>query len=267
MSDITVMVSTHKQYRMPEDPIYLPVFGGAALAEETPGDYRRDDEGENISAKNPYFCELTVLYWGWKNLDCGYLGLVQYRRHFAERTHRQEPFDMILPGTQIRRILEKHRIIVPNKRRYFIETIYSHYKHTHYANQLDQTREIISYIFPGYLRSFDRIMKRRSAYMFNMMIMEKPLVDAYCEWLFTILFQLEKYIDIRGLSAYQGRFYGRVSEILFNVWLDHQIRQGALKRRDIAAVPVLHMEKINWPAKIAAFLNAKFFGKKYEGSF
>lgn len=267
MKDITVMVSTHKEYRMPDDPIYLPVYGGAVSAGRVPEAYRRDDEGKNISAKNPHFCELTVLYWGWKNLDSDYLGLVQYRRHFAEYGQRQDPFEMILPGERIRSILQTRRLIVPKKRRYFIETIYSHYKHTHYANQLDQTREIISYIYPGYLRSFDRIMKRRSAYMFNMMIMPKNLVNDYCEWLFTILFQLEKYIDVHGLSAYQGRFYGRVSEILFNVWLDHQIRQGSLKRRDIAEVPVLHVEKIDWPVKISAFLKAKFLGKKYEGSF
>ena len=44
--------------------------------------FQKDNTGENISAKNPMYCELTGLYWAWKNLDADYLGLVHYRRHF-----------------------------------------------------------------------------------------------------------------------------------------------------------------------------------------
>ena len=31
--------------------------------------------GDHISSKNPNYCELTGLYWAWKNLDCEYIGL------------------------------------------------------------------------------------------------------------------------------------------------------------------------------------------------
>lgn len=69
------------------------------------------------------------------------------------------------------------------------------------------------------------------------------------------------------LSAFQNRFYGRVSEIIFNVWLDYQLESGNLKKEDIKEIKCIHIEKINWTKKIFAFLKAKFFSKKYNGSF
>ena len=70
--------------------------------------------------------------------------------------------------------------------------------------------------------------------MFNMMIMDKKCFEHYCKWLFDILFELEKRINPQELSSFQGRFYGRVSEIIFNVWLDGQIKNGkiAANRKD-----------------------------------
>lgn len=85
--------------------------------------------------------------------------------------------------------------------------------------------------------------------------------------LFDILFELEKRIDPQELSAFQGRFYGRVSEIIFNVWLDAEIKLGKIKKNEIKELPYQHMEKINWWKKSTAFLKAKFVGKRYEGSF
>ena len=73
--------------------------------------------------------------------------------------------------------------------------------------------------YPEYLKSYDKVLKRTYGYMFNMMIMEKKLLDDYCTWLFDILFELRKRVDMPELDSFQGRFFGRVSEIIFNVWL------------------------------------------------
>ena len=78
---VKVIVATHKPYEMPSDKLYLPVHVGAA-GKESIG-YQRDDEGDNISNLNPYFCELTGFYWAWKNLKEDYIGLVHYRRLFT----------------------------------------------------------------------------------------------------------------------------------------------------------------------------------------
>ena len=63
---VKVIVAAHKPYTMPSDKMYLPLHVGSA-GKESIG-YQRDDDGENISSLNPYFCELTGLYWAWKNL-------------------------------------------------------------------------------------------------------------------------------------------------------------------------------------------------------
>ena len=99
--------------------------------------------------------------------------------------------------------------------------------------------------------------------MFNMFLMKKSDVDDYCQWLFDILGELEQRVDASELSAFQGRLYGRVSEILFNVWLQSKVQQGS----SVKAIGCMHMEPINWWKKGTAFLKAKFTGRKYGGSF
>ena len=106
--------------------------------------------------------------------------------------------------------------------------------------------------------------------MFNMMIMEKELFNKYCTWLFDILFELRLRIGAEAeanLDQFQGRFYGRISEIIFNVWIAEQLRTGKISRNQIKEIPVIHMEKINWLKKGSAFLKAKISGRKYSGSF
>ena len=70
-----------------------------------------------------------------------------------------------------------------------------------------------------------------------------------------------------NLDKFQGRFYGRISEIIFNVWLLEQQKSGMIKTSEILEIPFIHMEDINWWKKGGAFLKAKFRGKKYTGSF
>ena len=274
MNNIKIIIATHKFYKMPKDNIYLPVHVGAEGKTDEKGNpldlgYVKDNTGENISQKNPSFCELTGFYWAWKNLDADFLGLAHYRRHFSFKKKSKNPFDNILTSREAKYLTSKYSVIVPKKRKYYIETLYSHYAHTHYAEHLDETRKIIKKLYPDYLHSYDVVVNRTYGYMFNMMIMKKELFSDYCEWLFTILFELEKRMKHKKeeLSAFQGRFYGRVSEIIFNVWLEYNIENGKISPSEIKEVPYIYTEKINWKNKIFSFIKAKFGHKKYEGSF
>ena len=95
---IVMIVAAHKAYRMPEDPMYLPLHVGKAGKSLELG-FQGDDTGDNISEKNPEYCELTGLYWAWKNLDADYIGLSHYRRYFRGK-RGGDKWDCILTTAQ-----------------------------------------------------------------------------------------------------------------------------------------------------------------------
>lgn len=258
MKDIKIVIATHKKYAMPKDQIYLPLQVGAASNTEI--GYLKDNTGENISLKNPYYCELTALYWAWKNIDAKYIGLVHYRRHFSYKKKGKNKFSNILNSQEASGLLENTDIILPKKRHYYIETLYNHYKHTLYIEPLDETKKVISELYPEYIPFFNKLYTRRSAHMFNMFIMKKEILDNYCTWLFTILEELESRIDTTNYDQFHARFYGRISELLLDVYLD----KNNLKYQEIN---VMHMEKINWLKKGSSFIKAKLTNKKYDKSF
>ena len=262
MKDIKIIVATHKNYQMPESDMYMPVHVGSEEKQDL--GYTKDNTGENISTKNPYFCELTGLYWAWKNLNNEYIGLAHYRRHFSNTNKRlktqEDKFNNLLTKDTVNKLLNDTDIILPKKRKYYIENLYDHYKHTMYIEPLDITRDIIKEKYPNYLEEFDNLHKRTSAHMFNMFIMKKEILDGYCNWLFDILFELESRVDNSKYDSFHARFYGRVSELLLDVYL---------KTNDLLykEVKVIDMDKIDWFKKGTSFLKAKFKGEKYEKSF
>ena len=272
MSDknVQLLVACHKPCETPSDSIYLPMHVGSKGKEAIPG-FTRDDSGDNISEKNPVYCELTGLYWAWKHLDCDYLGLVHYRRYFTEKPRVEQkkidPLECVLTEKEITELLSRYRILLPKKRQYYVESIYSHYAHTFDGSQLDKTRKILEDHKPEYVNAFDCIMKQTGAYIFNMYVMPKTLSDQYCTWLFAVLEELEKQVDTSSMTDFEKRYVGRVSERLLNVWLLHQIETGAIKRNEIGEVPYLYLGEVDWKRKVSGFIQAKLFGKKYDKSF
>lgn len=253
-----LIVATHKKYEMPKYSCYLPLHVGKKGKDEL--GYMGDNVGDNISEKNPYYCELTGIYWAWKNLKADYIGLVHYRRYFGKRKKYNKPFENILSEIEIDELLKKADVILPKKRKYYIETLYSHYKNTMYVEPLEETEKIILEKYPEYFPYFKKLYKRTSGHMFNMFIMKKEYVDKYCEWLFSILEELEKRIDHNKYNSFHARFYGRISELLLDVWIE----KNKIKYVEVS---VINMEKINWLYKGSMFLMAKFIGKKYLKSF
>lgn len=258
--NIKIIVATHKPYWMPADPMYLPVHVGAA-GKESIG-YQRDDEGENISEKNAHYCELTGLYWAWKNLNADYIGLAHYRRHFSNGSHTGDKKTRVIKEntlTEIIEITEKKgiQILLPKPRNYLIETNYSQYAHAHHAIDLDRTKEIIAEKYPEYLNAWDNSMKRTTGHRFNMFIMKREKFNEYCSWLFDVLFELEKRLDISSYSINDSRVFGFVSERLMDIWIE----TNGYKYKEL---PYVFMEDQNWIKKGGNFIRRKMRKTKDE---
>ena len=261
---LTVAVATHKPYRMPSDPAYLPLHVGAALHPEVCRDMQGDDAGDSISGRNPNYCELTGLYWLWKNVDAEHKGIVHYRRLLgspdAARRRAPDPFDRVVTGKELLPVLGRAGIVVARRRSYYIESVYDHYAHTFDARQFDECRGVLAELCPGYVPAWDRLMRSRGAHIFNMFVMRSDLLDEYCSWLFPVLSELERRVGFDGMDAFASRWPGRVSERLLDPWL-------WTNGYGCEELPVVSPEPVDWGAKIRGFLAAKFLGRKYERSF
>lgn len=189
--------------------------------------YLRDDTGDNISFKNPNFCELTGLYWIWKNgkeREDDITGLLHYRRFFttSKDDFKYKYFNMMprsLEYTKIQEALNSNDVIIPQKI-FIIGSIRSFYGKFHNISDLDKVRESVRNTHPDYLGSFDKIMKAHRFIYGNMIICKKRILDNYSEWLFDVLFDLENTLQL-SKDDYQSRIYGFLAERLLQVWLDH----------------------------------------------
>lgn len=251
---IRLMVVGHKDYWMPDDPIYLPVQVNSIGKPSFHPQWQRDDQGQNISSKNLHYCELTALYWAWKNLQADYIGLVHYRRHFA-RKRMGNKYQRIATQPDIERKLQCADVILPTQRHYWIENNYTQYIHAHHENDLIHARQIIAERYPTYLPAWERVMHKTSGHRFNLFAMKTSLLHAYCEWLFDILFELEKRLDISHYNALDTRVFGLVAERLIDVWIEtNQI--------PYVEMPVVYLEEQRWGRKIRLFLERKWRGRK-----
>ena len=254
LTDVRVLVASHKAYWMPPDPLYVPICVGSKKNGPLPG-FVSDAEGDSIASKNPRYCELTALWWGWRNIECDALGLAHYRRHFVGAGERG-----VLTGQEACELLQRVPVVVPKKRRYYIESIASHYAHTHDGAHLEALRDAVSRVSPARMDAFDTCMRSTSAHMFNMLIMRREELDPYCVWLFDVLEDVEKRIDFKGMSAFQERCVGRLGELLLDVWLCSE----CLPYEEVA---VRELEGRSLVKRGTSFLAAKFLGKSYDQSF
>ena len=232
MDKINIYIVSHKKTEFPKNKIYKTIQVGK---KDNFGDVR-DNTGDNISEKNSNYCELTAAYWIWKNDKSEITGLTHYRRYFFKNKNTNSIND-ILDKEDIENILEKYDVILPEKERIIKYSVKDAYKKFHHIEDFNKCRDIIEEKYPEYLESFDKIANGRKLYLYNMFISNKKIFDEYYKWLFDILFELEKRVDISNYTDYDKRIYGFLSERLLSVWLQ---RNNHLK---IKEMPVYNTEE------------------------
>jgi hypothetical protein len=228
MSQVKILVCTHKEGFVKSDDIFMPIQGGKAISKVNLG-IQGDDTGDNISEQNPYYCELTVLYWAWKNLkNIDYIGLCHYRRYFlfsplpfqvikicpSEACFSQEMTDFNLA-----KHLGTYDLIL-SKPLAFHYPIMVYYCLLHYIEDYNVVKETIKTSFSDYYDAFCYVMENNNKlFSFNIFITKWEIFDDYCRWLFAILEKIEPLIDFRNRNVSQARALAYIGELLLSVYV------------------------------------------------
>lgn len=233
MSSTKILVCCHKNDIMEMAEPYLPIQVGKELS-TVKMDIQGDDEGDNISKKNQSFCELTGLYWAWKNLKgVEVIGICHYRRYFD--FHAQVPFwapykvistedfDKYDKSVPLKIIEEIHNgAVVASRKTICDQSLAGDYCMCHLSDDLRTLQTVFKDTQTNSFQSaFFKVMfqnNKKSTY--NMFIMSWNDFNDYCSWLFDILFEVENRIDISHYNSVQKRIYGYMGERLLNVWLE-----------------------------------------------
>ena len=249
--DFCIYVVTHKDVKLDALPKgYKIIHAGHAIAKEEFG-YIGDDTGDNISEFNLYLNEVTALYWIWKNTSHTIIGLNHYRRFFTEvrdtnrrlfteANYTNFALEKILSQEEIEEILRDCDIIVAQNiiskiAVSFWQKLYSGMDLEQFVNNI--FRKHIAQKQPDYLDSFDMISNAYTMFQYEIFITRRNIFDAYCEWLFSFLFDVMEEVfaktNIKQINnPRKYRIVGVVSEQLMTVWL----RKNRLK---IKKLPVL----------------------------
>jgi hypothetical protein len=235
MSNVKIYVATHKRddnlLKIPYS-YYIPIHCGKEIyKEENTGEFLPklgDNTGDNISVKNPNYCELTAMYWIWKNDDSqpnDIVGLNHYRRYFSEEFKEDSE---ILTRETIQKWLEDYDFLVngcSTAEDYTIsdeESVYRAYENCHVINDLDIALEAIELYYPLLYDIINHEIKHSGAMcLCNMLITRKKYFDEYCEFLFTVMAYVESKINLNDEAheGYNARVFGFLGERLFRPWL------------------------------------------------
>lgn len=237
-----IFVISHKNFTMPvESPLYCGLMVGGNCGEEHW--YLRDNTGDQISDKNRIYNELTGVYWIWQNVQENIVGICHYRRLFVTPAgkvfnllfHKQNNF---LKEHCIVKILSKYDMVVHNKT-YFTKSNREQFCESLPSAYLAAAETVIASVCPEYLESYRIVMDRKYAHLLNMCIAKKEVFDEYCQWLFSILFQTEEYLQKNTPELKLDRSLGMIGERLLDVWiLQNQIR--------IKECFTVNTERIDW---------------------
>ncbi len=210
---VKLYVMTHKPFTPPKDPMYVPLHVGRANAADL--GFMGDDSGDSISAYNPYFCELTGMYWVWKNdFASDYIGICHYRRYLLNAQGR------IFTKEQILNLLSEYDILTTK-----LLTLTCPYQEgfsqNHHAKDLIVTGDVLAEKYPAYAPAFQKALRRPHTYFGNLFITSREQYDRYCAFLFDVLFEVQKRTDFTGYNDYEKRLFGFLSEFLQTVFLQH----------------------------------------------
>lgn len=232
---VSIYSAYHKLSPRVSSKSIKPIHVGADLASAPLPDMLADNTGNHISGKNGSYCELTALYWAWKNdRDSDFVGLMHYRRLLDVAgdcdSTRAETFvgaldiDDWTARTEawIETELGNWDIALPCLHKMPV-SIEKNFLDAHHAEDFDKMRAVIATDHPAYLDAFDTMASSKTLRLGNIAVMRRDIFDRYCAWLFDILGKIEAAdIDRSNYSPYQARYIGFLAERLLTVFILHE---------------------------------------------
>ncbi len=203
---LCVYMATHKKQDKYDKSYIKPIQVGADLTDIDLYQLK-DNTLDNISNKNKDYCELTALYWIWKNSNYEYVGLCHYRRFF--NINKLE--------TMISH-LKNGKMIVPQVDSLRI-SIDKQFCSKHPKSVWNKMLDVLKEKYPDDYLLSKKVFSDNKIIPLNMFIAKKCLFDNYCEWLFDILFEVEKRIDTSNTNENLNRYAGFISERMFILYL------------------------------------------------
>ncbi len=259
---LKILVACHKPCELIRNKYIVPINTGRTtfLKEYKSGnisekDYNwmitntiADNTGDNISEQDDKYCELTTMYWAWKNYEKlgtpKYIGFMHYRRHFIfddinkfDNTYKScvVPFKIIdanyintlnYSDETFNDICNNYDFICCNA----IDdnmSIYEHFKKNHRIEELDFCIEVIKEDFPELLQCANEYLSQNLGYYCNMFIMKKDLFFEYCNLIFYLGQKITNRFDYSNYSQWDTRFY--VLERITGIYLYYLIKYKNLR--------------------------------------
>lgn len=200
-------------YDLPE--WITPIQVGAGLCGERVAE-ALDCDGDNISAKNGNYSELTALYWMWKNClansltnkEYEYYGLMHYRRILD------------LTEDDISRLVDNDQDVVLPYPMPYEPDIEMHHERYLKKEDWNAVWNAVMELQPRYTEAFHDILKQKFLYNYNIILARKHVLTEYCEWLFPILERVEE-LSIPQGSERADRYIGYIGETLETLYFMH----------------------------------------------
>ncbi|BDF71430.1 hypothetical protein CE91St41_13430 [Oscillospiraceae bacterium] len=282
MSDIKIFVS-HRidiNSELIDNPLYVPVRCGAVFDKENPMGIAGDDTGDNISDRRMSFCEFTVQYWAWKNVEADYYGLCHYRRYlsFAEKYFKTDEFNMVYIPMMLQRDKQRfgllnsahmetlisqydvvtseyafvEKIPTPNGRKKTVRELWdAHCGYFFEKGTIEQLLELIDCMAPEYKESAREYLEGTRHRGFNCYVMRKELFVRLCWFQFPIMFEIERKLDTTGYSQTMMRTPAFLGEMMYGIFLYHITTHENWKVKELQLVFFRETDKLKGPLDVA----------------
>lgn len=231
----TVYIAYHKWAPRISGDMFTPIHVGRARENAPLAGMIGDDTGDHISDRNDTWCELTALYWAWKNdHESTHIGLMHYRRVLdVGRDGGAGLVETDAAHFDVDRWVDTAQAwlggdgqcadIVVSRAHRLGRSVEANYAQSHHKQDWDQMRAVIAADYCDMLGAFDEVAQGSLMRLGNMAIMRRDVLDRYCAMLFDVLGQVERAdLDRRHYSVHQRRYLGFLAERLLSVFITHE---------------------------------------------